>query len=348
MKNISCGILIIVFPIMIIISITSAQQNQDLSFQLKKLSPQNVETYLHPMIDGFMLDINSTLYHTAKTQDFLTFNVSIKHVSIVTGDDDKKFNLITPEYIDIRDPNSSGTIRLYRDADYNAVVVGAPTVAGDIQDPRVTINPQSSYYNAYINSHGGNQELFQIPRGYSTPSIPLIIPQVIIGLPFGFEAMVRYLPTITAMEVGDAGKCSFIGYGLRYDIGQWFSFLPVNAAIHYATQTMKFKSERSEDIFSVKGTAYGLELSKSLWIFTIYGGYQRESTSFTLNQLTGNYQTMDGIENLFIIPEQTFNGKNKSRTTLGIGISLLFLNAQAEYNFATTPVFALGLGVTLH
>lgn len=175
MKNIFRQFCILVSAMTIIFSGGIAQQEQDLSFQLKKLGPQNAESYLHPMIDGFMSDINSAWDHSAETQDILKFNISLKHVSVLTVDADRKYNLITPEYIEIRNPNTSGTVRLHHGTDYASIVTDAPTVAGAVQDQSVNIDPQSWYYNAYINSHNGNAALYQIPRGYSTVAIPLIL-----------------------------------------------------------------------------------------------------------------------------------------------------------------------------
>ena len=333
---------IVIFAITVVDRPAHAQQ--DLSAQLSKVGSENYKNYLNPVFAGFSADVNSALYHSAKVQGLLGFEISVNHVSVWITDSDKKYDFISPDYIDIRNPYASGTVRLNRNTDYNDFA-GAPTMAGDIQDRSVRLSPQSLYYYTYRNSHNGSDVLFSIPRGYSIIAVPLIIPQFVIGLPFGLELIARYLPTMTAMNVGDAGKYNYLGYGIRYDIGQWLPFLPFEAAVHYGTQKMTFKSEDEKDIFTTKGSAYGIEVSRSLSLLTLYCGYQRENASIALHQMIGSYKTPDGMENPFTVPEWTFNGKNASRITLGISVSLLIAHVHAEYSFATTPVIAVGVGI---
>lgn len=341
-------LLYISISLAIIISRTKAQPQpgQDLSFQLKKLGPQNIENYLLPFINGMTANIHSGLFHTAKVHNLFGFDISLKHISVQVSSNEKKFSFLTPENLLIRNPSGIGVAQLIRGQDYDEFIPDAPTIAGDIEGRTLRINPNSSYYNNYKNSHGGSDELLRTQRGYLMPTVPIVVPQISIGLPFGFEAMFRFLPTMKAMEVGDAGKFSYIGYGLRYDLQQWLSFLPFDIALHYAKQKMNFKSEAENDIFIVDGSAYGFELSKNLSLLTLYAGYQRESASFKLNQLTGNYQTLDGLNNPFIIEEQTFTGKNKSRFTVGASLLLYIINIQAEYSIAEVPVYTLGIGIS--
>ncbi len=323
------------------------QPGQDLSFQLLKAGPQNAAAYLRPMIDGFTADLNSALFHSAHTYHFLGFGLSLRHISTQPADGDKLFAYTTPPSLDIRTPfTPSGITHLVRGTDYDAVVGDAATVAGDIQDRAVRMSPHSPSYAAYTTSHGGSDALLRIPRGYSSPSIPLLVPQLTAGLPLGFEAMVRFLPTMKALEVGDAGKCSYLGYGARYDLGQWLPFLPISLAIHYTSQTMKFKSESERDVFTVKGSAYGVEVGRALWFLTVYAAWQSETSSLTLHQVNGTYQTVDGLDNPFTIPEQTFAGRNSSRVMLGAGLQLLIVHVHAEYSVAPVPVIALSLGVS--
>ena len=78
-----------------------------------------------------------------------------------------------------------------------------------------------------------------------------------------------------------------MGFGLRYDIDQWIPACPVDLAIHLMTQKFNFKSKDNADIFSAKGIAFGVEASKKFFIVTIYGGFQLESSSLTLNDFQG-------------------------------------------------------------
>ena len=154
----------------------------------------------------------------------------------------RRYDFITPDYVDIRNPSGAGTLSLYKNTDYDGVIPGAATAVGAINDNAVHMRPQSSYYNTYRNAHNGSDILFPIPRGYSMPAVGLVMPQITVGLPFGLEAMVRYMPTINALEVGDAGKYTSSGllFPVRY---RSMAAVPaLNVAVHFSNQNLTFKS----------------------------------------------------------------------------------------------------------
>ena len=78
-------------------------------------------------------------------------------------------------------------------------------------------------------------------------------------MPFGFEAIVRFVPTIAS---GDDGKFSYFGWDVRYSIDQWIQACPVNIAAHFMTQKLNFKSKADEDIF----TGYDASTGRSITI----------------------------------------------------------------------------------
>jgi hypothetical protein len=168
------------------------------------------------------------------------------------------------------------------------------------------------------------------------------MPQLNLGLPFGLEFMLRYIPTTSA---GDVGKFNYMGFGLRYSIDQWIPLCPVDLSVHFMTQKLTFKSSSDQDIFTGKATAYGVEVSKRLFILTLYGGFQMESSTLTLSDYTyaGDDPTLQGVS----VSGFEVNGSNKSRFTVGARLLLLFINVHADYSFATNPVLTLGAGITL-
>jgi hypothetical protein len=190
-----------------------------------------------------------------------------------------------------------------------------------------------------------NNTLLTLPGGYGLNSfgVPLAMPQFDLGLPFGLEFMLRYLPTIKA---GDYGKVNYMGFGLRYDIDQWIPLCPVDLAVHFMTQKLTFKSSSDQDIFTGKATAYGVEVSKKFFILTLYGGFQMESSTLTVADYT--YSGNDPVyQQMGTIPGFEIKGSDKSRFTVGARLLLLFINVHADYSFATTSVLTLGAGITI-
>jgi hypothetical protein len=240
-----------------------------------------------------------------------------------------------------------------------ATSITAPTAIGDKNNVVVkgksgttvySVNGNPLYagaggvYNQLPNFDLSNNTLFTLPGGYSMGSlgVPLPMPQLNLGLPFGLEFMLRYFPTTSYQ---DYGKFSYMGFGLRYDIDQWIPLCPVDIAVHFMTQKLTFKSSSDQDIFTGKATAYGIEVSKKLFILTLYGGFQMESSTLTLADYTysGNDPTLQGL----IVNGFEIKGSDKSRFTVGARLLLLFINVHADYSFATTPVLTLGAGITI-
>lgn len=318
------------------------QPDQDLSFQLMRTGPQNIDAYIAPWVKAYSLNINSGLFYTAKVHRFLEFDISLKHISVLTPTDKRTYDFVTPDYIDVRVPPGMGGVRLYRNVDYDGTV-SAPSVAGEIQGAPVRIKPQSAYYSTYVNSHNGSDVTLETPRGYSTKNIPLLVPQFTLGFPLGFEAMVRYVPSVIAPEVGDAGKYKYMGYGLRFDIARFLPFLPIDAALHYATQKLEFKSEKDINIFTAVGKSYGIEASKTLWMVTLFAAYQREDATLTLHTFAGGWKPLDGAEIPFTVSEKTYKGETNSRVLFGTCFTYSTLNVFADYSFTPQPVYSLGI-----
>jgi len=324
---------------------------QDLSAELSRVGTLNVKNYVSPIFNGFSADLNSGFYHSADLHGVLGFDVGVKLGLAMITDADRKYDFITPDHISIKNPAiPTQTISLDAGTDYDAVVSGVPTAVGDkntkyyVKMIRSTSDPiKQAIFDNLVSQHGSNN-LFQIPNGFDLAAVPLPMPQAAIGLPFGLEVIVRFIPTVSAT---DAGKFNYMGFGLRYNVDQWIPMFPLDVAVHFMTQKMNFTSKDDKDIFKATGIAYGLEVSKKLLFLTVYGGLQLEKSTFTLSQLDGKFTTPDGTETPFTIPEMTFDGKNKSRATLGVRLLLLIVNVHAEYSFAKTPVAAIGVGISL-
>jgi hypothetical protein len=324
---------------------------QDLSAELSRVGTLNVKNYVNPIFNGFAADLNSGFYHSADLHGILGFDVGVKVGFSLITDSDKKYDFITPDSIYIQHPLIAQKVTLFAGTDYDAVVPGVPTAVGDkngkfyVRMIKSTTDPvKQIIYDSLVARNNNSNALFQIPNGFDLPAVPLPMPQAAIGLPFGLEVIMRFIPTVSA---GNVGNFSYMGFGLRYDIDQLLRKLPVNIAVHFMTQKMNFKSKDDRDIFNASGIAYGAEVSKRLFFLTLYGGLQLEKASFTLARIDGEFKTPDGTSTPFTVPETTFEGQNKARATLGLRLLLAIVNLHAEYSLAKTPVITVGIGISL-
>jgi hypothetical protein len=332
-KSIIHYFLVVVCFITLVSSVSVAQ---DLSSELGKVGTANVRNYVNPLFNGFSADLNSAFYHSADLHGVLGFDIGLKISLAQITNEQKTYDFVTPPQLSF----SGGT--LTAGTDYDAVVPGVPTVVGDKSTKyyvRVKSSPAGNAYKAANNS----DILFQIPNGFNLPTVPLPMTQAAIGLPFGLEVIIRFIPTISA---GNAGNFNSMGFGLRYDIDQWIPLLPVDIAVHFMTQKINFKSKGDQDIFNATGTAFVLEVSKQFLFLTLYGGVQVEKATFTLNTITSSLSINGGTPTDLSIPGQSFTGEDKSRATLGLRLLLAVINLQAEYSFAKTPVAAIGVGIS--
>ncbi|GJQ21469.1 MAG: hypothetical protein HBSIN02_18240 [Bacteroidia bacterium] len=296
----------------VLVNSLSVLTAQDFGEQLKQMVRVNAERYAAPLLNGWGVALNSGLYHTADVHSILGFDVHIKLTGALIQEADKKYQFETPP-----------TIGPYtRTTDYPATVEANSVVGSKSKTP------------VYLND-GVTPTGFEIPGGLDIPTTPLIVPQVSIGLPFGFEVMGRFFPTA---KIGDVGKVNLLGFGLRHDIDQYIPLLPLDVAVHFFTQKLNYEDASGAKLLEASGTAYGVEVSKHLLLLTVYAGFQLESSSVKVGpySVSGTGGTV----------EFTHDGNTKSRLLLGARVSLLVLNIHADYNLGTTNAFALGVGIS--
>ena len=313
-------------------SLTTTAQD-DLGKQLAKVANQNAVNYLRPVLSAWGADLNSALYHSADLHDILGFDFGAKVGAVMVMDEDKIFDLVLPDQV------RYGGVTLNAGADYDKVIPGAPTALGDPKGKAVTIKSTSPF----VPLRG--QTIFVSPRGFNMKVASLLMPQAAVGLPFGLEVIGRFVPNTTLSE--DAGKVNFIGFGIRHNIDQYIPLLPIDMSVHFVTQKLTISDMNDRKIIGASGIAYGIEVSKSIALLTVYGGYQIEKSSWdvdlynpdpSLSQFIGTPVTIEGFH---------VDGKNTSRFHAGVRLLLAFINVHADYSLATQPVIAAGVGISL-
>lgn len=314
----------------------------DLPAQLAKISSTNLPGYIGPLTSGLGASMNSGFYHSADLHNILGFDIGVKVGVTMLKDENKTFNFVMPSQVRVNLP-VVGTVTLNSGTDYDAVI-SSPTAVGNAKGVDVKLKPTSTRYNAGT----ANSVIFKTPDGYNftfpgspVTGVPAGALQASIGLPLGFEVIGRFIPTV---NVGDAGKIGLTGFGLRHDIDQYIPFMPVDIAVHFMTQKLTLNDKNDNKVFSASATAYGIEVSKSLVLFTLYGGYQMEKSSFEIepykytDPVTSTSATLNGI---------TIDGEKKNRVHAGVRILLLFINLHADYAFSSSyPVATIGAGIT--
>lgn len=318
-----------VFAAMLMLCSTRLFAQDDLAAQLSKVASANAVSYLSPLFSAWGADLNSGFYHSADLHDILGFDVGLKAGAVIVKDQDKVFDFVMPDHV------TYNAVTLQAGVDYDKVITGTPTALGNTSGTPVKVKSSSGF----VPLRG--QTIFTTPQGFDLNYAPLLMPQAAIGLPFGLEVVGRFVPNMTLGN--NIGKVNFIGFGLRHSIDQYIPMMPIDVSIHFMTQKLTVSDMSDNKILGASGTAYGIEVSKSLALLTVYGGYQIEKSTWTLEP----YNYVDPSTSISVkTPGFSIDGKNTSRFHAGVRLILLIVNVHADYSFAQQPVIAAGVGIS--
>lgn len=112
-----------------------------------------------------------------------------------------------------------------------------------------------------------------LPGGIDISIVPVAVPQASVGLPFHTDLIIRYLPSFEIDK--DVGEFKYLGLGLKHDVDQYIPVpaFPVDLAAYVIFQKLEVG-----DILFVSNESFGLVASKSIPLFTLYGGFAVESS----------------------------------------------------------------------
>src|SRR5690554_4295180 len=171
------------------------------------------KNYVNPFVKGFMADLNSGWYTTAKTHNKFGFDITINpSISLVPGSDEY-FDFNQSDYQHLSLPNGETSL---------------PTLMSS-SNQTTMVNVSIPYGNdTYKVSE------FEMPKGIACDlplnGVPLPMIQAGVGLPTRTDVKLRFLPNIS---FADTGEVSLFGMALQHDLGQYLkiSSLPLNIAV---------------------------------------------------------------------------------------------------------------------
>ncbi len=288
---------------------------------IEEMSEDLVENYTKPLVTGFGTAMNSGLYHTAAAHKTLGFDLGTRVMWVPIPDDAKTatYSVLTLT----ADPTTG-------DVDTTFTDVESSTIFGDEQGT-TPVPPVNTYYIPET-----------LPGGLDIPVIPLLVPQLNVGIFKGSELMIRFI-SVPFEET----NISLLGLGLKQNFNAlpFIPKLPVNIAAQFTYQSFKVGG-----IVTCNNTNFNLHVSKKLPIpiigLTPYFGLGFENTKmdFTYNfvypdPITGNPQS-DKVE-------LSFTGENGFRTVVGLKLKVFILNINADYNIGKYPSYSAGVGLSI-
>ena len=329
-----------ILTLILVFSTSLAFADDSFQEELQKLAEDNAKGYISPAPTAFGSNMNSGLFHTAKTHaPFLGFDISVKMMLAMVPDEDMIYDFALPdipiEFDYMGQPISLSPADIYDNA--------APTVFGEDKDE---LAPDPALLAEALEAQGVSpltedqlQQLIDehipnipIPPGFDIPGLPLMIPQVSLGLPMKSEVMLRFFPNTKIND--DIGEIGFFGIGIKHSISQYIPLCPVNIAGQFAYQSLKFG-----DIITSNHTAFNVIASKGLFIFTPYMGLGFENSSFEIDY---TYYNPDIPNDPGTPIKFDMDGDNSFHMRFGVNFKLLLIGINAEYAVGKYNVATVG------
>lgn len=351
--------------VVLLMLLTTAVPVESASFteHLKKLAHENARGYINPFVTAFGTGMNSGLYHTAKIHGWLGFDLGVRFTMTSIPDDAMTYDFYVGETLSLAAPNLGlpddelilNPQNIYPDR-------ATPTMFGKnegrtliplgAEDEIIRALQEAGFTPAQIddlqNSGELNNLVANIPSIMTVPGVnldvlPLMMPQVSVGLPMKTEVMLRYFPEVEVSE--EIGKFKFMGLGVKHSISQ---YIPLAGFLIDITGQFAWQKLEIGDILEATNMAFNLHASRKLGIgisLTPYVGI-----GYEISNLKINYTIDTGDpSNPFHGERVSFDldGDNGVRLTGGVRLGLALITINADYSLGEYNAASLGIGLTL-
>ena len=301
---------------------------------LKNLIATNGKMYIQPLVTASGMGLNSGLTHTAKVHKLFGFDFSIKSMIVTIPETEKSF-IFDASAIEFIGEVEGEPITISGSVIYPNT--NLPTVFGG-GSRQFSLEPD---WDGMADTLGlgvsGDDlktmlaaELDSPPEitGIDIPILPLLRPQLSLGLPLESELMISYM----SFPLGDLDG-SFSTFGLKHGLDQYIPMPTpfLNAAAQIVFQKLDL------GVITSSHTNINLQASADFPIVTFYGLLGIDNS-----KLEASYTQSDGTEIKFDI-----KGENSFRTNLGVRLKLAFFYINADYTIGKYNVFSLGTGITI-
>jgi hypothetical protein len=319
--------------------------------------------YLEPYAHILGADLNAGWYNTARPHQLGGLDVTAT-VSWAKAPS-------TALFYDLAELDLNGSI----EADPGTT---APTVAGE-QDPRPVLS-----YTQMVDMGGGNMQdveyaSFTVPNGAGVDFFPLPMAQLSVGLPFGTDVSVRFVPTVGYRDYGEIGLW---GVGGKHSISQWLpivremefldisvqgGYTKVRSSVHVVMEPQSivevdpypdYNWVDQNITMNVEGWTVNLIASQTLPVITFYQGIGYASSMVNL-LMEGHYPV-----NTIILDESSpdfgrvsyeivenpidlkYTNYNNLRLNAGARIKLGVLTLHYDFTYTLYATHSVGIGIS--
>lgn len=308
-----------VISLLLILTFLSANGLEDyLADRIENINEDLLQSYIQPLVNAFGTGISTGLFYSAYSHEFLGLDVGLRVMSIRIPEASKYFDGIA----------IACSLALDSLVYYEIPLESLSTVFGPEQELNLPISGNSIGIPT------------NIPTGFDISSAPLLVPQVNIGLLFGAELAIRYVPFNF-----EGSRMNFFGVGIKQELNKFPLFkpigLPVAVAIGAAYQRFNIQNRDKQAIANTSTWNLQALASKRIGPLEPIIGIGIENTRAYFNY-TFEYEIPDTVNNLpteLITVEQviTLNLESQSRYRRIIGCTLYLGHLYIHYDYNFTP-----------
>jgi hypothetical protein len=288
------------------------QAQSTLAEKIKSVSENLLEGYTQPIVTAFGTGISTGLFHSAASHGLLGFDLGVRAMWIQIPEMAKTFDNAEVVVCSLE----NNVLVYYTDSLDNVSTIVGPENRTDVPAPgnALGIPPY-------------------IPGGFNVSGVPLVMPQLNVGLLFGTEAAIRYIP-YTYQQT----RIHFLGVGFKQNLNA-LPFMktvpiPVDLAIGGAMQWFILTDETGSSIVNSQTWNLQLLASKNLIVFEPFIGVGLEGTQihftydfeYMIPDPGGDIPRIDQVD-------VTISAQNEHRAMAGFTLKLGIFYLHYDYNF---------------
>jgi len=295
-----------------------------------------LESYFEPFFIGMGSNVNSGWINTAKPHKLLGFDLTVTASASFIPTDAEFFTFNNSDFQNVKLSEGS--------SDELPTMMGPNLAADDI--------PELTYFNdgeEVVRSTAPTGLGIEDEIGFN--AVPIVMPQLGIGLFKNTELKFRFVPETTIEDDDGDGKIKMLGFGVLHDVKQWIpgiKLLPFDLSLFAGYTTLDVEVPLDEDFPDRIGTleldALNIEaiVSKKFSVLTAYAslGYSNFSNNVSL---LGTYETESEV---FTNPIDLDFSSSSFKGKLGLRVKLLILTIQADYTIQEYNTFSTGVGIS--
>lgn len=289
----------------------------------------SLRQYAAPLVESYGVAMGSGWYNTAESHKFLGFDLGLRFMLIQVPVAARTFDAhVRYCYFD---PAQNDTV-------WVDTVVTTATLFGT-----------KGVQNDWIPS-GAVGVPPGLPGGLGISSMPFVLPQASVGLPFGLQLTARYIPWPFS-----GTTVQFLGFGLKEELTALpvLSKSPVKVAVQGFYQKVAIGSALNSN--TIGGN---LQASVKLLMLTPYAGIGFDHTTMDINY-TFNFKEPKlelgppprfYTEDKSVVVNYAYNSAVNWRTTIGVkaNLGLAFVNVDYSHNLTSGyNAISAGTGIGL-